>query len=219
MGRGQQLTYSPAELSWIEANAQLTRREAHTQFCELFARDDVNLNNFKALCTRNGWTTGRTGCFPKGHVSANKGKKMPYNANSARTQFKKGGRTGIARKNYKPVGFERVTVDGYVERKVNDALPFNKRWRQVHVLNWEAVHGPMPKGHFLKCLNGDRANTDASNWACLPRGAQPYLNGGYAAHGLNYEQASPEVKTSIIALAKLKYATSEKSRAKRKACE
>lgn len=204
MGRGHAIGYGPMQLSWIKQHANLPRREAHKQFCTLFDRHDVSLDNFKSLCTRNGWATGRTGCYEKGSVPENKGKKMPYNANSARTQFKKGERTGRAHLNYKPIGFERVTVDGYIERKINDDLPFNKRWRPVHVLNWEAVNGPVPKGHFLKCMDGNKANTDPLNWTCLSRAVQTYMNGGHASHGINFEKASPEVRASIIALAKLK---------------
>lgn len=169
----------------------------------------MSLDNFKHLCTRKGWTTGRNGQFTKGIIPHNAGKRMPFNANSARTQFKKGNRTGRANENYKPIGSERMTRDGYIERKIHDGLPLQSRWRAVHLIEWEAVHGPLPKGHCLKCLDGDKRNTDPSNWTLLSRGLLPFLNGH---RGHNYDQAPPELKPAILALAKLKRAKFEKQR-------
>ncbi len=125
-----------------------------------FGRNDVTFDNLKALCTRRGWKTGRTGCFVKGQTPANKDKTMPYNANSARTRFQPGQRTGKAAENYKPIGTERITVDGYRERKVNDDLPFKDRWKLVQRIEWEAANGPIPEGYALKCLDGNKLNCD-----------------------------------------------------------
>jgi hypothetical protein len=201
--RGCGISYSPKELAWIERHRTTPRREAHVRFCRRFNRDDVSLDHFKALCTRKGWGTGRTGRFSKGVIPHNLGMKMPFNVNSARTQFKKGVRRGIAVEVYKPIGTERITVDGYVERKIHDGLPLQRRWRAVHLINWEALYGPLPKGHCLKCLNGDKRNTDPSNWTLISRRMQPFLNGH---RGPNYDQAVPEVKPAILTLAKLKVA-------------
>ena len=45
-----------------------------------------------------------------------------------------------------------------MERKIHDGLPLQSRWRAVHLLNWEAINGPIPKSHCLKCLDGNRLN-------------------------------------------------------------
>lgn len=84
------ISYSKAELAWLKANCTHSRKQAHRQFVERFDRSEVSFDNIKSLFTRKGWKTGRTGYFPSAHVPANKGKKMPFNANTARTQFKKG---------------------------------------------------------------------------------------------------------------------------------
>lgn len=205
--KGTAITYTAKELAWIKRHCTLPRREAHTTFCRVFGRTDVSLINFNALCKRNGWATGRTGCFPKGHVPYNLGQTRPFNANSARTQFKKGNRTGRANENYKPIGTERVTKDGYLERKIHDGMPLQSRWRAVHLIEWEAVHGPLPKGHCLKSLDGDKRNTDPSNWTLLSRGLLPLLNGHRGHH---YDQAAPELKPAILTLAKLKRASAQR---------
>ena len=62
------------------------------------------------------------------------------------TQFKKGALSGRAKAQVKPLGAERI-ADGVLQRKVNNGLPFQRRWRSVHSLVWEAAHGPIPKGH------------------------------------------------------------------------
>lgn len=67
------------------------------------------------------------------------------------TQFKKGGMTGAAQHNYKPIGSERINADGYLDRKVTDdaSIAPARRWVGVHRLVWEAVHGPVPAGHVV----------------------------------------------------------------------
>lgn len=201
--RGKSINYTAGELAWIEKHRTLTRRDLTAAFCKAFNRPDVTPDNLKALCTRKGWKTGRDGRLQPGSVSWNAGKKMPYNANSAKTQFKKGGRTGRANVVYKQIGTERVTVDGYVERKIHDGLPMQSRWRLVHLLNWEKENGPLPKGMCLKCLDGNRQNTDLNNWEAIPRGALPFMNGH---RGPNYEAAAAEVRPVILTLAKVKHA-------------
>ena len=208
--KGHAIAYTPNELAWIKAHSAMPRRAAHARFCDQFNRTDVSLNNFNSLCTRHGWTTGRTGYFAKGTAPSNKGKTMPYNANSAKTQFKQGSRNGRAREIYKPIGTERVTVDGYIERKIHDGLPLQSRWRCVHLINWEAINGPLPKGHCLKCMDSDKGNTAPSNWTAISRGLLPFLNGH---RGPNYDQSAPDVKPAILALAKLKVARFAKTKA------
>jgi hypothetical protein len=99
-----------------------------------------------------------SGRFMPGQASWNKGKHYQAGGRSAETRFKPGCRHGIALARYLPVGSERVTKDGYIQRKVSDEPTFYKRWRFVHVLTWEAAHGPVPKGHVVSFKNGDGAD-------------------------------------------------------------
>jgi len=206
--RGSSIDYSDDELAWIEARQTMPRREAHAAFCATFGRTDVSFANFKALCTRKGWKTGRTGRIEKGNIPANKGKPCPpgkggRHPNAIATQFRKGLRQGIAIRLYKPIGTERLSKDGYLERKTNDDMPLQGRWRAVHLVEWEAVNGPIPKGHCLKCLDGNKLNTSPSNWALIPRALLPRLGGRY---GFKFDAAAPEVRPSMMAVAKLKHA-------------
>lgn len=188
----------------------MPRRELHAAFVEAFGRRDVTAGNIKALCTRKGWKTGRTGCFEKGSVPANKGRKMPYNPASARTQFKAGIRQGRAAELYKPIGTERLSKEGYLERKIHDGLPLQSRWRAVHLIEWEARNGPVPAGHCLKCRDGDKSNTAPENWFAIPRALLPALNGRW--NGLAYDHVPDEIKPAVLGIARLKNKSANLSR-------
>lgn len=120
---------------------------------------------------RRGDHVGARFRFQKGHVPANKGLRRPgWGPGRMReTQFKKGMRRGVAVRLYKPIGTERISKDGYLERKVNDSLPLQARWRSVHLLVWEAAHGPIPKGHAVTFKNRDRRDIRLENLELVHR--------------------------------------------------
>jgi hypothetical protein len=213
MSKGRHITWRAEEMAWIEANAGRPRREAHAEFCRIFGRPDVSLSNYAALCKRNGWFTGRTGRFKSGHVSHNKGKRGYSAPGSEKGWFTPGERRGVATKLYKPVGTERVSKDGYLERKIHDGMPLQSRWRAVHILNWEQVNGPLPKGSCLKCLDGDRTNSSAENWTAVPRALLPRLAGGRWGRQ-SYDEAPPELKPVLMTIAKLEHAARGKRKSK-----
>jgi len=98
--------------------------------------------------------TGQQGCttrFTSGQRSWNKGTSYQPGGRAKETQFKPGRRPEDAR-NYQPIGSERITRDGILERKVTDdptLLPA-RRWVAVARLVWEAAHGPIAPG--LVCV-------------------------------------------------------------------
>jgi hypothetical protein len=205
------IPYSPDELAWIKSHCTMAREKAHAKFCKKFSREDVSLSNYVGLCKRNGWLTGRDGRLQPGAVSWNKGKKMPFNPDSAKTQFKK----GQLPPNMKFAGHEYICPkDGYVRISINETNPhtgFERRYVLKHKHLWEQKNGKLPAGMCLKCLDGNRSNTDPDNWEAIPRGALPFLNGH---RGHNYEAMPTELKPTVLALAKLKHA--KHARVKRK---
>lgn len=200
--KGHNIFYSSKELAWIKRHGTLPRREAHARFCERFNRRDISFQNFTALCIRKHWRTGRTGQFPKGVTPHNLGKRMPDHPNSAAHRFQH----GHLPHNTKWLGHERLSKEGYVELSIAETNPHTGFWRRYvlkHQYGWERQHGPVPAGHVLKCLDGNRRNTDPANWTPIPRALLPFLNGH---HGPHYDQAAPAVKPAILTLAKLKRA-------------
>lgn len=103
--------------------------------------------------------------FPKGHVPANKGLRRPgwHRGRMKETQFKQGERRGRAKVLYKPIGTERLTKDGYIQRKVNDDLPFQRRWQLVQRIVWEEHHGPIPPRHLIAFIDGNKLNFSIEN--------------------------------------------------------
>lgn len=212
--KGRQIPYGADELAFIQSVSKWDRAQAHAAFCQRFGRDDVSLQNFNALCKRKGWFTGRTGCFTKGQIPPNKGVPCPEgkggrHPNARATQFTKGVRRGVAVKLYKPIGTERLSKDGYRERKIHDGMPLQSRWRAIHLIEWEAVHGPIPQGYALKCLDGDRTNVAPANWELVPRALLPRLAGGRVKQHVAYDDAAPEVRPALLTIAKLEHRVRE----------
>ena len=128
---------------------------------------DYTHHQIKGAITRNKLNTGRTGRFEKGRATWNKGTKGLTKANV--TSFKKGQKPH----NYKPVGSERITKDGYCEIKVSDT---GRRWRPKHVLIYEKHHGKVPKGSAVIFLDGDKRNFDIDNLYLVTRSQLAMLN-------------------------------------------
>lgn len=215
--KGRAITYSDAEMAWLEQNRTLPISEYHAAFSETFGRD-VSAVNLHALRKRKGWRTGRTGCFEKGAAPMNKGKACPpgkggRHPNALRTQFKK----GQAPHNTKHLGHERINKDGYVEISVAETDPYTgyeRRYVHKHVHLWEAANGPVPDGCCLKALAGDKANTDPSNWEAIPRAVLARLNGGRYKKRLGYNEAPAEIRPTLMAMAKVEHRVRELRRRK-----
>ncbi|GBL46247.1 bacteriophage phi 1.45 protein-like protein [Sulfuriferula multivorans] len=111
---------------------------------------------------------GAAGRLKKGHVPWNKGMKGLQMGGVA-TQFKPGHRGGKAVDLYQPIGAERISKDGYLQRKINDDMPLQKRWRGVHILVWEAANGPLPAGHAVTFKDGNKSNITLDNLELLTR--------------------------------------------------
>lgn len=214
---GRHRKFSPEEIAWLSENRSLTIGRYHEAFVSKFGRADVTADNLNSLRKRQGWRTGSTGRFAKGAASWNKGKRCApgtggLHPNAQRTQFKAGGRTGRAAEIYQQVGAERVTKDGYLQRKVHDGLPMHTRWQLVQRLEWEAINGPIPKGYALKCLDGNKRNTAPSNWEAVPRAVLARLNEGRFRKRISFDKSPAELKPALMAIAKIEHAISERRR-------
>ena len=103
--------------------------------------------------------TGFDGRFTKGKTPWNKDTKGLTSAN--KTSFKKGD-TPI---NHKPVGSERVDVDGYTLVKVAEP----NKWKLKHRVLWEKENGKIPKGYTLIFADRDKSNIKIDNLILISR--------------------------------------------------
>lgn len=149
-------------------------REIQEAFAKRFG--SIKLSQVKAYAKNHKIRTGRDGRFKKGHISANKGKKMTLSAyeKAAPTMFRKG-HTPV---NTDPIGTEKVLADGYAWVKVDSQpkAPKNMNWKQKHLLVWEKENGPVPEGHVVIFLNGDKADTGIENLALVTRAQLMVMN-------------------------------------------
>ena len=108
----------------------------------------------KSAIIRFNLKTGFNGRFEKGHVPAIKGTKGIMKPN--KTSFKK----GHVHWNKKPIGSERVSVDGYTEIKVADP----DKWRLKHRVMYEKYHNVVlnPK-QLVIFADGDKSNMSKEN--------------------------------------------------------
>lgn len=130
--------------------------------------EPITESRVKGYMNNHKINNGLTGRFRKGNIPANKGTHPPTVGRMAETQFKKGGLP----KNTKPVGYERITKDGYIEVKIK-MRPSNPKCNDnfvvKHRIVWEEAHGPIPKGYVLNFLDGNKQNCALENLALVTR--------------------------------------------------
>lgn len=187
--------YTEEQVQFLRDNYQgRSVAELTALFNERFVAAMTKLQ-IKAFVSNRGITSGRTGQFEKGHASWNKGVKGYMGPN--RTSFKK----GQAPPNRKPLGTERICPkDGFIQIKVAEKDPytgFPTRYKHKHVHVWGQLHGPVPKGHVVSFIDGDKLNCEPENLMLLTRKELLCLN----LH--NYKDTPAELKPSVLALAKL----------------
>ncbi|MHA3050228.1 HNH endonuclease signature motif containing protein [Acinetobacter sp. ANC 4641] len=187
MLKGNPQAYTEEMVAFLHTHKHIPHKEKAALFNQQFGTN-LSVDSIKAKCLRLGLKTGRTGLIEKGTAAWNKGSKGLTKANV--TTFKKGRTTH----NHKPVGHERVTVDGYTEVKIAEPNVFQLKHRIV----WEQVHGEIPKGYVIVFKNTDKSDCRLENLDMISRGELARLNQSYR------HLVTPNTNESCIAMAKIK---------------
>jgi len=127
-------------------------------------RSDAALEKAYEISGTKSKERGSAFWFKKGDTPINKGKKQSdfmtpdVIERTKRTRYKKGHMPG----NRKAVGYERLSIDGYVYVKTKDgAGRFN--WVLKHRLLYEQNNGPIPTNSIVEFADGDTMNFDIEN--------------------------------------------------------
>lgn len=154
------------------------------------------------------WKKGRNGKgqFKKGSTPHNKGKKiedyMPEESlNKIKsTQFTKENK-GVKHSRHLDIGTERHSKDG-IKVKVTEGG--KESWRFKHHLEWEKHNGPIPDGHVVIALDGDKANYSIDNLMLVSKGDLMKVN-----HQKSLTE-DPELNKAIVNTTKLDTQIKEK---------
>lgn len=120
------------------------------------------IKNFKSRFKVGSGTTG--GEFRKGMPSWNKGRKVKSSTYEKMkpTMFNIGHRPT----NYRPLGSERINVDGYTEIKISDPNKWTLKQRKI----WEDHYGEkLTRNEVIIFLDGNKQNFDIDNLCKLTR--------------------------------------------------
>lgn len=188
-GRVRMCTPKQKELiaKWYKT---LNRKELTEKFNSEFGKN-LTVGQMAAFLKNHKIKSGRTGHYENGLVPHNKGTKGLMKPN--KTSFKKGQKPF----NYKPVGSERVNVEGYIEIKTADPSTWSLKQRHV----WQLKHGPIPNGYNVRFRDGDKLNCAIDNLMLVSDCENIILN------HLDFNKAPLEVKDTLHLIAKVKAKT------------
>ena len=164
--------------------------EIQIAFIEKFGWE-ISIGQIKSYIGNHHLNTGKTGRFQKGQVAHNKGAKMSKEVyeKAKNTMFTK----GHVPHNHKPVGSERVNVDGYIEIKVEEP----RKWQLKHNVVWENHNGKIPKGSVVIFLDRNKMNVTIDNLKLIKRSELLIMN-RYNLYGENADVT--EVGTNLAKL-------------------
>lgn len=180
--------YADTPTDQIAAQIGATPEQVYHKVQRIGLRKSAAYMATVAACRlRKGDNVGAATRFKPGLVPWNKGQKHPSTGRAIDTQFKPGNRSGKALEIYQPIGTERLSKDGYLERKIHDGWPLKRRWRAVHLLAWEAINGPLPAGHAVVFRDGNKRNIALDNLELVTRAELMRRNSVYR-HGIEIAQ-------------------------------
>jgi hypothetical protein len=113
---------------------------------------------------RRGDNVGMEYRFKPGQQVWNKGMKG-LKIGGEQTQFKPGHKPH----NHVPIGSERFSKEGYLQRKMTDTGYPPKDWVAVHNLLWVEHNGPIPAGHVVSFKDGNKKHISIDNLECISR--------------------------------------------------
>jgi len=166
--------YTPKEISFIKKHiAGRSYKEMAELFNKQHFRPPITVVQLNSFLGRHKLRSGLGRYFRPGHIPHNKGLKGVYFSGSEKGWFKPCHKNASE----KPVGSERINVDGCVEVKVsNRRKPAKRNWESKHAAIWEAANGKVPKGHMVIFADKNTRNFALDNLLLVSRKELAVMN-------------------------------------------
>lgn len=103
--------------------------------------------------------------FKSGMTPWNKGMRFIAGGRSSETRFKKGRKPHT----WNPIGHERISKDGYLQRKMSDTGVTRRDYVNVHHLVWREAGFEIPPGHMVCFRDGNKTNITLCNLELISR--------------------------------------------------
>lgn len=148
--------YNEENIKFLIENVKgISHKELTERFNERF-NTNLSESALASMKKRLNLTNGVNTKFKKGETSWNKGKKMSQEQyeKCKKTMFQKGNSS-----NARPVGDERIDIDGYTYIKVKQP----NKWVLKHRWLYEKEKGKIPKGYNLIFADGNKKNMELDN--------------------------------------------------------
>ncbi len=148
--------YSEENVKFLIENVKgISHKELTKRFNEKF-NTNLSENALANMKRKLKLTNGIDTRFKKGQASWNKGKKMSLEQyeKCKKTMFQKGNLS-----NARPIGDERIGIDGYTYIKIKQP----NKWVLKHRWLYEKEKGKIPKGYNLIFADGNRQNFNLDN--------------------------------------------------------
>lgn len=199
INKGKLRLFTQEQFEWVEKNYKQLSLPQLTETFNLKFGTERTEKQIRSFTRNHGIKSGRTGRFEKGSDSWNKGMKgFQAGGRSSETQFKKGDTPG----NHRPVGSERIGVDGYIEIKVAEP----NRWCLKHREVWEQSNGKLPPGRILWFKDNNPLNCNIDNLMVVTRAQHAVVN------RMGLQHAKGDYKHTAVLLADIKMITTKRKK-------
>ena len=167
------MTYLKIHEDFLKKHEVTPRKKLAELFNDKF-KTEVSVKNLSQKCRKLGLVCPNNGCFKKGSIPANKGKKGLTGAN--KTSFAKGNVPPSTRK----VGTISTRKDKNERPYMHIKVAEPNKWQMLHVYIWENKHGKIPKGYCVIFKDKNTLNTRLDNLMLVSRDELARLNQKYA---------------------------------------
>ena len=172
---------------------------------------NLTLDQVKGWRARNHLDSGMTGWFQRNNPPVNKSKKLEEVVGKERAEkIKKAIKPTLFKKgniphNHVEVGTKIKDSNGYWKLKVAEP----NKWKWIHRMVWEEVHGPLKAGEAVIFLDGNPDHIELSNLMALTYEDLMRVNSPTSFGGFTED---PELNRTIAQTAKLLSLSSEKKK-------